>query len=248
MKLLTWNVLHRVHAETHAEPAIRRWPDEAARVRGVAALLDEALASCEVALLQEVSGDLLAELRAKLVDRAVLSHQYPRVPRQKGPGRSVADPSEHLVVVAPKGARVLRAHTFANDPGKGFLMVAVSEDLTVLSTHVSWGPKGEGQLAVLAEVLRETPGLFIGGDFNTEREVVSKALGADVAIGVPPVGSPRTRPETDGTEGQDIDHLLCRDATLSTVEVLAHHELSDHRPVTVTVSRGSAAAAARGRL
>lgn len=235
MRILTWNVLHRVHAETHAEPAIRRWPDEAERVRGVASLLAETLQGCQVALLQEVSGDVLAQLRTQLVDWAVLNHQYPRVPRQKGASRTVADPTEHLVVVAPKGAKVLRAQTFENDPGKGFLMVRVSDELVVLSTHVTWGPKGEAQLPVLAQLLAQTPGLCIGGDFNTGREVISKHVGADVAFSVPPEGSARTRPENDPTGGADIDHLLSRTAALAEVSVLEHHGLSDHRPVAATL-------------
>jgi endonuclease/exonuclease/phosphatase family metal-dependent hydrolase len=235
MRILTWNVLHRVHAETHSEPAIRRWPDEAERVRGVASLLSEALKGCQVALLQEVSGDVLAELRTQLVDWAVLNHQYPRVPRQKGEHRSVSDPTEHLVVVAPKGAKVLRAQTFTNDPGKGFLMVSVSDGLAVLSTHVTWGAKGEAQLPVLAELLAETPGLCIGGDFNTGREVISKIVGADVAFSVPPAGSARTRPQNDPTGGADIDHLLSRTAELADVAVLEHRDLSDHRPVAATI-------------
>ena len=62
MKILTWNVLHRVHAERHSEPAIERWPDEQGRVRGITALIARALTveGFDVALLQEVSGDVLA--------------------------------------------------------------------------------------------------------------------------------------------------------------------------------------------
>lgn len=237
MKILTWNVLHRVHAETHSEPAIRRWPDEAARVRAVVARVEQALTSegIEVVLLQEVSGDVLAGLRARLPGHSVLNHAYPRVPRQKGPGRAVQDPTEHLVVVAPLGSKIVRAHTFSSDPGKGFLLVSVSERLSVASTHVSWGPKGEAQMATLSQLLREVPSLCIGGDFNTEREVVASAMGADVAVSVLPEGSPRTRPQDDG--GSDIDHLLSHGVQLSDARVLEHGELSDHRPVAATVSQ-----------
>lgn len=231
MKLLTWNVLHRVHAERHAEPAIRAWPDEARRVHGVAAraraLTDEGV---EVLLLQEVSGDVLAELRARLPDRAVLNHPYPRVPRAKP---SVKDPTEHLVIVAPPGSKVLRAHTFANDPGKGFLMAGLPGGAAVLSTHVSWGKNGEPQLSLLAQVVAAHGGvLCVGGDFNAEREAISKALGLPIAP--LPEGSLRTRPQDEG--GSDIDHLLCRGAVLSEVAVLEHADLSDHRPVVGTVT------------
>ncbi|MDP1824240.1 MAG: endonuclease/exonuclease/phosphatase family protein [Archangium sp.] len=232
MKILTWNVLHRVHAERHSEPAIQGWPDETKRVRGVATRVAKALTEegVDVVLLQEVSGDVLAELRARFPDRAVLNHLYPRVPRAKP---SVRDPSEHLVIVAPPGSKVLRAHTFANDPGKGFLMVGLPGGAVVLSTHVSWGRNGEPQLSLLAQVVREHAGvLCVGGDFNAEREVISKALG--VSIAPLPEGSSRTRPHEDG--GSDIDHLLCRGAVLGDVRVLEHEDLSDHRPVVGTLA------------
>ena len=165
MKILTWNVLHRVHAETHTEPCILRWPEEGARVKAIAAKVFHALTvdGFEVALLQEVSGDQLAALRAQLPGWSVLNHLYPRVPRQKG--SSLRDHSEHLVVVAPQGANIVRAHTFENDPGKGFLMASVRGGLEVMSTHVSWGPKGVPQLTVLARLLHEANDpVCLGGD------------------------------------------------------------------------------------
>ena len=241
MKILTWNVLHRVHAETHSEPAIERWPDEAARVRAIAALISKALTveGVEVALLQEVSGDVLAELRARLPDQRVLDHLYPRVPK-KTP--SVRDPREHLVVVAPRGAQLLRAQTFDTDPGKGFLMVGLPDGTAVISTHVSWGAKGAAQLALLSQVMNEAGGaICLGGDFNAEGAAVAKAFGAGVVIGRLPSNSPRTRPK--GAGGSDIDHLLCRNASLSDVRVLEHDELSDHRPVAATIKEARRATA-----
>jgi endonuclease/exonuclease/phosphatase family metal-dependent hydrolase len=238
MKILTWNVLHRVHAETHSEPAIRRWPDERERVRAVVARVAQALSTegVEVVLLQEVSGDVLTELRARLPEYSVLNHLYPRVPRQKGASRSVVDPTEHLVVVAPPGAKIVRAHTFSSDPGKGFLMVSLPERLVVASTHVSWGTKGEAQLAMLSQLLRETPSLCIGGDFNAGRQAVTSALDPDVLVSQLPEGSPRTRPQDDAKGGTDIDHLLGRGVQLAQAQVLDHGELSDHRPVAATVT------------
>ena len=232
MKILTWNVLHRVHAERHSEPAIERWPDEQGRVRGITALIARALTveGFDVALLQEVSGDVLAALRAQLPGHAVLNHLYPRVPRAKSD--SLRDPTEHLVVIAPLGAKIALEHTFANDPGKGFLSVELPDGTTVVSTHVSWGANGAAQLEVLAQVLHDAQGAVgLGGDFNARREVIEKALGAHV--GLLPEGSGRTRPQKDG--GEDIDHLLCTNATLREVTVLEHGELSDHRPVAGTL-------------
>ena len=232
MKILTWNVLHRVHAERHSEPAIRRWPSEQERVKGIAALISRAMTveHFEVALLQEVSGDVLAALRAQLPGHAVLNHLSPRVPRAKSD--SLRDATEHLVVIAPIGAKLARAHTFANDPGQGFLAVGLPDGTTVVSTHVSWGANGAAQLEVLAQLLREAKGaVCLGGDFNARRELIEKAIGAPV--GLLPEGSARTRPQEAG--GEDIDHLLCTNATLREVSVLEHGELSDHRPVAGTL-------------
>ncbi|MFY0565433.1 endonuclease/exonuclease/phosphatase family protein [Archangium lansingense] len=239
MKVLTWNVLHRVHAENYSEPAIHRWRDEPERVRRVVDLLSKALRvdGFGAALLQEVSGDLLESLRDHLPTWAVLDHPYPRVPKQKQPGAPMRDLSEHLVVVAPEGSTVLRAQTFAGDPGKGVLAVTLPSGLVVASTHVSWGPKGEAQLATLRELIHASSApVCIGGDFNAEREVLVRALSAEVVVGALSPGSPRTRPAEDATGGADIDHLLVYRAELRDLRVLDHSELSDHRPVAATVT------------
>jgi endonuclease/exonuclease/phosphatase family metal-dependent hydrolase len=239
VKVLTWNILHRVHAENYGEQAIQRWHDEPERVRHIVDLVSRALRvdGFGVALLQEVSGDVLESLRGHLPMWAVLNHPYPRVPRQKRPGAPMRDLSEHLVVVAPEGSTVLRAQTFADDPGKGVLAVTVPSGLVVASTHVSWGPKGEAQLATLRELIHasSTP-VCIGGDFNSEREVLVRAFGAEVVVGPLPPGSPRTRHTVDETGGVDIDHLLVCRAELSDLHVIDHDELSDHRPVAATVT------------
>jgi endonuclease/exonuclease/phosphatase family metal-dependent hydrolase len=239
VKVLTWNVLHRVHAENYDESAIRRWRDEPERVRRVVGLVSKALNidGFEAVLLQEVSGDVLESLRDQLPTWAVLNHPYPRVPRQKRPGAPMRDLSEHLVVVAPAGSTVLRAQTFASDPGKGVLAVTVPSGLVVASTHVSWGSKGEAQFATLRELFHASSApVCIGGDFNTEREVLVRAFGAEAVVSALPSGSPCTRPAEDATSGVDIDHLLVCRAELSEVHVLDHSELSDHRPVAATVT------------
>lgn len=239
MKVLTWNVLHRVHAENYGETAILRWREEPERVRHIVERISKALHAdgFGAALLQEVSGDVLEALREHLPAWAVLDHPYPRVPRPKRPGAPMRDPSEHLVVVAPEGSTVLRARTFASDPGKGVLAVTVPSGLVVASTHVSWGPKGEAQLATLRELLHASSApVCLGGDFNAEREVLVRAFGAEAVVGALPPGSPRTRPSEDASGGADIDHLLVRRAELRDVRVLDHDELSDHRPVAATVT------------
>ena len=234
MKVLTWNVLHRVHAERHSEAVIEPWPTEALRVAALVKRITRALdnEAVEVVLLQEVSGDVLAALRTQLPGRAVLSHVFPRVPRQTG--RTLNDATEHLVVIAPPGTKVERAHTFASDPGKGFVVVTLPSGTRVGSTHVTWGPKGDAQLKSLAALFREFSALIIGGDFNCARETISKHL-SGVTFALPPQGSLRTRP---GSEAADIDHLLGTGCRFEDVRVLDHEALSDHRPVLARVRAG----------
>lgn len=228
MKLLTWNVLHRVHAERFDEPVIARWPDEAARIDAVVHAVDEALRDCSVALLQEVSGDLLIALQAHLPRWTVLNHLYPRLPKPKRP-MDGADISEHLVVIGPEGTQVVRSETFESDDGKGFLMATLPSGVSVVSTHVSWGDRREAQLARLGEVLRACEGpMVVGGDFNAEREVVERALGREVAVSVAPE---HTRPGTG-----EIDFLVARGARLEGVEVVDVRGVSDHLAVRAAVT------------
>lgn len=235
MKILTWNVLHRTHAETHREPVIERWTAERERREGCVALLREAMDECRVALLQEVSGDLLSALRKAMPERAIIEHAYPRVPRQRVPSDALTDLTEYLVVIAPVGSIPVRAHTYENDHGKGFLLAWTPGGTMVLSTHVTWGEKRELQLATLARLMRQSAApLVMGGDFNASRAVVADALGAGTAIGEPPRGSAPTRPYGDPAGAGDIDHLIARGGVLSDVMVLDHRELSDHRPLMAT--------------
>lgn len=242
MKILTWNVLHRVHGEKYDEPAIRAWHAEDERVEGVVSLVVEALrrGESDVALLQEVSGDVLRELRARLPEHVVLNHQYPRIPDARGLAARLQDPSEHLVVVAPSGAKVVARHTFTNESGKGYLGVGVTPALVAVSAHLGFREKAQPQFAVLASLGRLGSGaVCIGGDFNVERRAVAEALGPAFEIGLLPEGSRRTRPREDATGGRDIDHLIAHGGRLTDLKVLEHRNLSDHRPVVATWSPSS---------
>lgn len=236
---MTWNVLHRVHAENYNEPTVTVWPDESARVKAIAALVLKAVTAdaCDLVLLQEVSGDVLAELRRRLPSTLkICSHQVPRHPTFKRPSQTVLlDASEHVVVIGPTSLTPVRAQTAVDDSGKGLLAVQVTEGLFAISTHVSWGEKGVGQLQVLQALLQTLTGtVIIGGDFNTERTTVSAQLGENLTVTELAADSPRTRSNPDG-EGSDIDHLVCRGATWSDVHVVDHHGLSDHHPLLATL-------------
>jgi endonuclease/exonuclease/phosphatase family metal-dependent hydrolase len=229
MKVITWNVLHRVHGEVHGEPCLAHWAEEAARVAAVVEAVRALQA--DVALLQEVSGDVVAALRSAFPERVVLTHLYPRVPKRSVAG--VKDRSEHLVVLAPAGAKVKRASTYESDPGKGLLAVEVS-GVTVVSTHVSWGEKRSEQLMTLREaVLSFGSRCVVGGDFNVEREVVEPVLGAKCVV--LPSGSLPTRDDEKG-RGLMIDHLIGFGCELREARVEPHRNESDHRPVSALLS------------
>ncbi len=237
---MTWNVLHRVHAENYNEPTVTVWPDESARVNAITALVHKAVTAeaCDLVLLQEVSGDVLNELRRRLPqDVKVCSHQVPRHPTFKKPTQTVlTDASEHVVVIGPLSLTPIRAQTAADDSGKGLLAVQVTQGVFAISTHVSWGKKGVAQLQALQGLLKSLTGtVVIGGDFNAERSVVSAQLGENLTVTELAADSPRTRSNPDG-EGADIDHLVCRGAVWNDVHVVAHHGLSDHHPLIATLA------------
>ena len=103
VRVTTWNVLHRVHASNWGEPAVKAFPDERVRAAAIAAKVERWLRDEDaVVCLQEVSGDLLATLRAARWGSVGLhDHRYPRVPRVRGEDAvALDDVHEHLVILA----------------------------------------------------------------------------------------------------------------------------------------------------
>ncbi len=238
---MTWNVLHRVHAENYLEPVLAQWPHEPHRVGAIAQFIVEALTTrrVEVVLLQEASGDVLKALSANLGPGYELyAHELPRVPRFKRQTSSGAvDVREHVAVVAPRGGRVVAAGTSADDLGKGYVGVELpGGTLTVFSTHVSWGPRQPAQLAKLRDVAAGLTGpVVIGGDFNAEKEHVVAGLGDEFVVTSLGPNSLPTRPSRNEA-GQVIDHLLARGASWVEVEVIDEQRLSDHLPVAARLA------------
>ncbi|MCX5748498.1 MAG: endonuclease/exonuclease/phosphatase family protein [Proteobacteria bacterium] len=227
-------MLHRVHAENYIEPSIVAHPDERARTLAIADRL-ESLG--DLVALQEVSGDQLAVIRARYGARALVwSAQYPRVPHFRGGSTtSLVDPTEHLVtIVFGRPVRGSTAHTFASDPGKGYVTVEL-DGLLVINTHVSYGDRSAAQLGQVAAVAAAHAGpTVIVGDFNAHREAVLAGLGG-VAI-LPPDGSLPTRPRGKGaSKSPDIDHVIVHGAVGSDARVLDSTGLSDHHIVTATI-------------
>lgn len=229
MRVITWNVLHRVHAVNWSEPCIAHFPDERVRLEAiavrVAAWLREGV---DAVCLQEVSGDQLAALG----ELPVATHRYPRVPRLRDGGASpLVDSAEHLVTVTRKPARLISSRTFDNDPGKGFLAVDVG-GLTLVNTHVTFSTGGTPQLALLSAEAR--PPSVVVGDFNAPAPVVAAGLGAGFVLA--DLAGRTTRVSTPQyPDGKAIDHVAARGVRIITARVLDAEGLSDHHPVEATL-------------
>lgn len=231
--IVTWNVLHGVHGVNWSEPTMLRHPDETLRIKAIARRVYELACAENIVALQEVSGDQLAAFRQLVpVGHVVLSHRAPRMPKLRVGAISLADRSEHLVVVAPAGARVLDAAAYPNDPGKGFL-AAQLDDILLVNTHVTFAEKRLPQLERLATLCVAAPGpTVVVGDFNASAASVLEGLPgaklADVSA-----GTLRTR---TGDPGHDIDHVAAFRASVLEAQVLDGGGLSDHNPVRAIIA------------
>ena len=232
MIVLTWNVLHRVHAVNFSEPTLARWPDERARAGSIADFI--AASDADVVCLQEVSGDQLAMLRD--TERGELfASKYPRVPSyRKHEAARLREPAEYLVTsVRGAGARLVAEHAFPTDGGKGLQCVELANGDRVINTHVSYGERRPAQLARIAAVVREAAGrVVVCGDFNAEVLVCGGELGAElVGARLPPDALP-TRP---GDRDATIDHAFVRGGGEATATVLDGEGRSDHHPVRIVI-------------
>lgn len=234
LTLVTWNVLHGIHAVNWSEPALERFPVEAERLQAIATRVASFFANgADVVCLQEVSGDLLALLRAQ-VGVTALSHQYPRVPSlRKTAPQPLQAPEELLVTLVRDGdARVLEAETFKNDAGKGALSITFGDGVTVLNTHVTFGDQRVEQLRLVQALT--TRRCVVAGDFNAAPGLVHEAFGAGFTITAIPEDTP-TRLATRSQKGLIIDHVLVRGGELREAKVLTHDGESDHFPVQASV-------------
>jgi hypothetical protein len=230
----TWNVLHRVHAENWGEEAVRRRPDEAARIAAVTARLGDRTE--RAVALQEVSGDQLADLRRGLPQRTIHTMRYPRVPRPRDGGPSpLADPAEYLVLLVDGDATPVAAEAFPDDPGKGLLAVAV-DGVVVVATHVGFGAARPGHLGRLADLARRVSGpAVLLGDFNAGAAAVAADLGPGFALAAFAPGAPPTRP---GSRSPHIDHVVVHGGVPDPATVEDMDGLSDHNIVRASVEVG----------
>lgn len=237
MRVVTWNLLHRIHAMNWSEPVIDAHPDETTRIAAITKRIAE---FSGVICLQEVSGDQLASLRQAMPDDTFHVHTYPRVPKPFRPAAvpPLADPNEHLVTIMRRiTTRRTQSQTYPTDKGKGFLLVELIDGMAIVNTHVSHGDHHAAQCAQLTSLVRSYPAVVILGDFNEYRSVCRERLGTGFTAATPAVEKP-TRPRTSPSAKSDvIDHIFVSGCTATEVEVLAGRGLSDHNPVGATIVR-----------
>ena len=247
LAVMTWNVLHRIHAVNWNEQPVAQFPDERERIAGITAFIARQLdAGIDVVCLQEVSGDQYAQLSQVLGQGAVFfAHRYPRIPQLRDQAAALksplADPSEYLIVIVAeklaKHAQQRASETFANDFGKGYLAVALEAGILVVDAHVTWGERGRMQLAALASL--EGGAAIIAGDFNAELAVVTPHFHG--SVGSPAfsisnlAGQRHTRIATREKDSHTIDHIVVRTGRITTATVLDAAGLSDHNPVIATI-------------
>lgn len=247
LAVMTWNVLHRIHAVNWNEPPVAQFPDERARISGITAFIARQLdAGIGVVCLQEVSGDQYARLSQVLGQRAVFfAHRYPRIPRLRDQAAAMksplADPSEYLLVLVSeklgKKARQRAAETFANDSGKGYLAVALEGGILIVDAHITWGERGRAQLAAIAGLADGAS--IIAGDFNTEVATVMPLFQGSAAHPTFSIsnlaGQSPTRIATREKDSHTIDHIVVHQGSFTAATVLDAEGLSDHNPVIATI-------------
>jgi endonuclease/exonuclease/phosphatase family metal-dependent hydrolase len=228
-ELVTWNVLHRIHAVNWSEPAIAAHPDEATRIAAITRFIVELAHNGAIVCLQEVSGDQLASLAAALPIHAA---EHARLPKLRTPGAPpLADARELLVTI---GGVHVHAETFPTDRGKGYLATRHGT-LTVVNTHVTYGAEHAGQCARLAAFARAHAPAIVVGDFNSDAAVTSADLGFPTAPF--PAGSRPTRPrQKPSDKSQIIDHAAPLGVRVVELEVLDGRGLSDHDPVRAVLA------------
>ncbi len=235
LRVATWNVLHRVHAENWGEDhVVATFPDERIRVATIARAVAALLGDHDAVALQEVSGDQFVALRAACPGASLAAFAYPRVPRSLRPGGTILDdPREFLVVASPVAAAVVYAEVAAADDGKGLVAVRLGSGAVVVNTHVAGKDRGPAQARRVCAYARERGAAALVGDFNMERDRLAEHAG-DLAIAAPLAGPP-TRQSAPSLPGKNIDHGLSATGTISVAGVLPGVYASDHRAVSFRV-------------
>jgi hypothetical protein len=251
MRIATWNVLHRIHAENWREKVPDVFPDEAVRIAAITARIAALLAEGDgddvvdevVVCLQEVSGDQLASLRNALPTMQICAFIYPRVPWLKQGGPSPLQHPEEALVTIARRARLITGVVFPNDPGKGFLAVDV-DGVLVINTHLSAGDRRTIQLQhIKAHVDHSVESaVVVCGDCNTSSAKVLAGLDGgfnlvDLGLDALPTRPRPDLPDSASDKPAAIDHIVVRGLAGEDGVVVDVDGTSDHNLVRATIRR-----------
>jgi hypothetical protein len=224
-RIVTWNVLHWVHARNHCED-LSTFPVEEQRARAVVERI--ARIDAEATCLQEVSGDTLMLIARTFGRERVHWLRLPRLPRLKVGESVLRDDSENLVVITT-GVK-LHARAFGNDGGKGFIAIRHASNTLIVCTHISGHPdKRPQQLKAIDKWINGQSGsAVLCGDFNVDarRTLESLRLGWHAARirGALQVSRPKSN--------ELIDHILRWSGTdLAFAKIEDAGGISDHNLV-----------------
>ena len=228
----SWNVLHFVHGINYDEHPVDTMP-ERARIDGICGIVDDLLRDVQVLCLQEVSGDLLVQLKLAFAPRFHImdkrSGRAPSVRKRTSPhfGTNI-EHSEHLVIMVHRDMDIesVRSGAFASDAGKGFLKVAIAGGPRVVCTHLPFDKSHRAdQLAQMG--LDDSAFTIVCGDMNsTELHVPGLMRVPFASDGL--VSRPKSR--------SNIDLVLTDGLADGPCQIADGSRFSDHNPVVVRIA------------
>ena len=228
----SWNVLHFVHGINYDEHPVGTMP-ERERIDGICGLVGDLLRDVKVLCLQEVSGDLLVQLKLAFAPRFhIIDKRSGRAPsvrkRTSSHFGARGEHSEHLVIMVNRDMDIdfVRSGTFASDAGKGFLKVAIAGGPQVVCTHLPFDKSHRAdQLAQMG--LDGSAFTIVCGDMNsTELHVPGLTRVPFAPDGL--VSRPKSR--------SNIDLVLTNGDADGPCEIVDGSRFSDHNPVIVRIA------------
>lgn len=135
MNIATWNVLYRSFEEKYVpESDILKTYEEPQRIIHQLNFLDQLLSKNNIVCLQEVSGDLLEEIKLKFGEHFDVSS----IKHNREPQKCIYEykfPTEHLVTVSNKKHKLSFTDILNYDDKKGALIIGNDEYL-IINVHL----------------------------------------------------------------------------------------------------------------
>jgi Endonuclease/Exonuclease/phosphatase family. len=183
----TWNVLHRYHEENYVPKSLilKNYPDEKKRINDQISLIDEILkTSKSILCLQEVSGDLLENIKNKFANYNILTYEHKRIPTLKKQSLNIyKDAREFMIILANKEFEI-KENSYIQLKMLGKAIQAVTflindKTFTVQNVHHSFKRTGEVEILENFTTLKDKKiknPILICGDFNRKYHYLKKSL------------------------------------------------------------------------